>query len=208
MECCMWAWTINVQISAHFGCFGFFVCLCLTLLSVFSSHQWLLDTCLLLSRPHKVEAWYIIIYFFFLYHTASANASCLLLFALQTWWTLSSSWPGLLVSAWAQWTCRSWTTAPTALTWNICQHQTMPPFPPPPSLLPCPPHSYPPSRLLVWPMTSVHRWVRNTWPTWTTQTCTATEQNQTHTVSPVCGSLSKHVSFLFYCLNHLVCATG
>lgn len=92
-------------------------------------------------------------------------------------------------------------TAPTVSTWNIYLHQTTPPFPPPPSLPPFLPRFYPPSHPLAWPTTSVHHRARNTWPTWTTQTCIATGQSQTHTVSTVHRLLQKHVILSFQFLS-------
>lgn len=133
--------------------------------------------CFLLTRPHTVNRGYCI--------------SCLVtassLSPQQTWWTPSSSSPGLSVSVSTPWTCQSWTTAPTPLTWSICPRWTTLPSPPPPSIHRCLPRSYPACPLPAWPMTPVHHRVKNTLPTWTTQTCTATGRSWTHTVSPVCG---------------------
>lgn len=44
------------------------------------------------------------------------------LFSQRTWWTPSSSSPGLSASVWTAWTCPSCTTTPTALTWSIWPH--------------------------------------------------------------------------------------
>lgn len=62
-------------------------------------------------------------------------------FSQRTWWTPSSSSPGLSASAWTAWTCQSCTTTPTASTWSIWPRLTTLPSHLPPPSPPCRPLS-------------------------------------------------------------------